>query len=178
MNPETYPVWGAVVYQFPARGDMPPVKLTWYEGEKDGKLVLPPRTCCQGQAWARKLPGSGSILVGDKGMLYSPNDYGGELHLLPEEVREGYRKPEKTCRATAAATAARRGVGRGHQGRQAAIAMSNFDYAGMLTETILLGNVAMRAGKKLEWDGPSLKITNVPEADKYLQTEYRKGWTL
>lgn len=55
--------------------------------------------------------------------------------------------------------------------------MSNFDYAGMLTETILLGNVAIRVGKKIEWDGPGLKATNCPEADQYIRTEYRKGWS-
>jgi hypothetical protein len=56
--------------------------------------------------------------------------------------------------------------------------MSNFNYAGMLTEFILLGNVAILAGKKLDWDGPALKATNCPEADKFLHTEYRKGWSL
>jgi hypothetical protein len=58
------------------------------------------------------------------------------------------------------------------------IAMSNFDYAGMLTEAILLGNVAVRAGKKLVWDGPSMRFTNLPEANQFLHKEYRKGWTL
>jgi hypothetical protein len=58
------------------------------------------------------------------------------------------------------------------------IAMSNFNYAGMLTETILLGNVAMRAGKKLDWDGPNMKFTNNSDANKFLHFDYRKGWTL
>ena len=58
------------------------------------------------------------------------------------------------------------------------IAMSNFDYAGMLTEAILLGNVAMRVGKPLEWDGPSCKAKNCPEADQFIKREYRQGWTL
>ena len=58
------------------------------------------------------------------------------------------------------------------------IAYSNFDYAGLLTETILLGNVAMRAGKKLEWDGENMKFTNASDAEKFLHFEYRKGWTL
>jgi hypothetical protein len=57
-------------------------------------------------------------------------------------------------------------------------AYSNFDFAAMLTETILLGNIAMRVGKKLDWDGPNLKVTNTDEAAKYIKTEYRKGWTL
>lgn len=57
-------------------------------------------------------------------------------------------------------------------------AMSNFGYAGLLTETILLGNVAMRVGKRMEWDGENLKSPNSPEAAQYIRTEYRKGWTL
>ena len=57
--------------------------------------------------------------------------------------------------------------------------MSNFDYAGMLTEAVLLGNVAIRSGgQKLEWDGPNLRVTNVPEANRFLRREYRKGWSL
>ena len=59
-----------------------------------------------------------------------------------------------------------------------AIALSNFDYAGMLTETMLLGNVAIRAGKKLEWDGPNMKVTNDREAEQYIKPKYRKGWKL
>jgi hypothetical protein len=58
------------------------------------------------------------------------------------------------------------------------IAMSNFDYAGVLTEAVLLGNVAMRAGKKILWDGNAMRITNLPEANAFLHFEYRKGWTL
>ncbi len=57
--------------------------------------------------------------------------------------------------------------------------LSNFDYSGMLTETILLGNVAIRArGTKLEWDGPNMKFPNAPEAEKLLRREYRKPWSL
>jgi len=56
--------------------------------------------------------------------------------------------------------------------------LANFDYSGPLTETVLLGNIAARAGRKLLWDGPNFRITNVPEANEYLRRQYRKGWTL
>lgn len=180
LNNETYPGWGRVNYEFPARGDMPAVKVTWYEGKKDGKLVLPPeelqqKVLKQGES----LPGSGSILVGDKGILYSPNDYGAAFRLLPEKEFADYKKPTPTLPRN----------GRGDLGMKQEwadaikagkpeIAMSNFGYAGMLTEFILLGNVAIRAGKKIDFDGKDLKITNVPEANALLKTEYRKGWTL
>jgi predicted dehydrogenase len=173
INPETYPGWAMIHYQFPARGDMPPVKLTWYEGKRAGQKVLPPPELTKGQ----KVSDSGSLLVGDKGILYSPNDYGASYKLLPEKDFEGYQGPPETLPRN----------GRGDDGMKAewvaAIkggppAMSNFDYAGMLTETVLLGNVAMRVGKKIEWDGPNLKAKNCPEADQFIRREYRKGWSL
>ena len=178
-NPETYPMWAKIVFQFPARDDMPPVKFTWYEGTRGNYRVLPPddllrRVLKPGE----KISDSGSMLVGEKGILYSPNDYGASFKLLPEEEFNGFKAPEPTLARN----------GRGDDGMKAEwvaairggpAAMSNFDYAGMLTETILLGNIAVRVGgkKKLEWDGPNLKFTNFPEADQYIKTEYRKGWS-
>jgi len=176
INPETYPMWATITFDFPARGDMPPCKLVWYEGLKDRKKNLPSKELLHGQ----NPPDSGSLLVGDKGTLYSPNDYGAAYVLLPKKNFEGFKKPDPTLPRN----------GRGDDGMKEewaraimdnnpTIAYSNFDYAGLLTETILLGNVAMRAGKKkLEWDGEHLKFTNSPETDKLLHFEYREGWTL
>jgi hypothetical protein len=163
---------------------MPPLTLVWYEGRKNaekkrkgGQRVLPPeelqaRFLKQGE----QISGSGSVMVGDKGLAYSPDDYGGTIRFLPEKP-----KPPP-------ATLPRNGKGdqgmkdewlAAIQAKKPAIALSNFDYAALLTETILLGNVAMRvAGQKLEWDGPNLKFTNFSDANKYLHHEYRKGWTL
>jgi predicted dehydrogenase len=174
INHETYPAWARITFEFPARGELPPVKLTWYEGRRDGHKVLPPQDLTKGL----RVPDSGSLLVGSKGMLYSPNDYGAQYRLLPEKEFEGYQGPPQTL--------ARNGRGDdGHKAEWIAAckggppALSNFNYAGMLTEAILLGNVAMRVGgKKLEWDGPSMRFTNASEANQYLQTEYRNGWTL
>jgi predicted dehydrogenase len=173
INPETYPGWAVITYDFPARGDMPPVKLFWYEGKRNGQRVLPPAELLKGQ----KVSDSGSLLVGDKGILFSPNDYGASYKLLPEGEFKGYKGPPETLPRN----------GRGDDGMKiewiAAIkggppAMSNFDYAALLTETILLGNVAMRVGKKLEWDGPGMKATNCPEADQFIRPAFRKGWEL
>jgi len=120
---------------------------------------------------------SGSLLVGVKRILFSPNDYGERYKLLPEKDFAGYEGPPKTLPRN----------GKGDSGQKAewvaAIrggppALSNFDYAAMLTETILLGNVAMRVGKKLEWDGPNMRVTNSSEAEKYIKPEFRQGWTL
>ncbi|HEV3204178.1 MAG TPA: Gfo/Idh/MocA family oxidoreductase [Gemmataceae bacterium] len=174
LNPETYPSWATVNLDFPGREEMPPVKFFWYEGKRSGKKNLPPLDLLKGE----NPSGSGSLLVGDKGTLYSPNDYGAQYKLLPEKDFAGYKVPEPSLPRN----------GKGDDGMKgewvAAIkggppAMSNFDYAAMLTETILLGNIAIRCqGKKLQWDGPSLKFTNSSEANNYIKTEYRKGWTL
>jgi predicted dehydrogenase len=171
INSETYPGWARIQLEFPAREDMPPVKLIWYEGKKNGQLVLPPKDLVKGQAFS----GSGSLLVGDKGILFSPNDYGESYKLLPERDFKDYKGPSESLPRN----------GKDDTGMKAewvaAIkggppAMSSFNYAALLTETILLGNVAMRVGKKLEWDGPNMKVTNCPEAEQYIKPEYRKGW--
>jgi predicted dehydrogenase len=178
LNDETYPAWARITFEFPARGDMPPVKFFWYEGKRDGKKVLPPdNLLSQVLKQGESLADSGSLLLGDKGILFSPNDYGASFKLLPQDAFANYKNPEQTLPRN----------GKGDDGMKAewvkAIkggppAMSNFDYAAMLTETILLGNVAIRVGKKLEWDGPNLRVTNCPEAEKFIKREYRKGWTL
>src|SRR5262249_16259062 len=109
-----------------------------------------------------------------------PDDYGASYILLPRKAFEDFKKPEKTLPRN----------GRGDNGMKAewveaiksnkpSIAYSNFDFAGMMTEAILLGNIGIRFhGKKLDWDGPALKFTNVPDANQYVHMEYRKGWTL
>jgi predicted dehydrogenase len=208
LNPETYPSWARVEFEFPERDGMPPVKLVWYEGKRDGKRVVPPDELVmklpvpeqrQGERGKgkgkdkdkdkdkepkdpkqadreRRLGESGSMLLGEKGILFSPNDYGASYKLLPEADYKDYKGPKETLPRN----------GKGDDGMKAEwvagikggpTPYSNFDIAGMLTETILLGNVAMRCpGKKLEYDGPNLRITNVSEANQYLRKEYRKGF--
>jgi len=176
LNPETCPSWASVVLEFPARESMPPVKLFWYEGKKDGRKNLPSAEKMQG----RKPSDSGSLLVGDKGTLYSPNDYGAQYVLLPEKDFADYKGPEPSL--------PRKDQGLGTDEwmkaewlRAAAggpPAMSNFNYAGLLAEAVLLGNVAMRVGKKFEWDAPNLKAVGCPEADQYIRREYRKSFAL
>ncbi|OHB66393.1 MAG: oxidoreductase, partial [Planctomycetes bacterium RBG_13_63_9] len=165
-NQETGPKWSIVTYQFPARGDdLPPVTLKWYDGHK-----LPPRP--KELAEGRKLPTNGSMFVGGKGTILVDDTGGGRL--IPEEKMEAFKPPEPFLPRSP-----------GHkiewlracQGGEPA--SSNFtDYGGPMTEVVLLGNVALRAGKKIEWDGANLRATNAPEADQYVRREYRKGWEL
>jgi predicted dehydrogenase len=176
-NSETFPGWARIVWEFPARGDMPPVTMFWYEGKRDEKKLLPPGHLTQGL----KLSDSGSLLVGDDGKLFSPNDYGADFMLV-------YGKNVDKNVPIVPVSLPRNGGGDEgqkkewvhaiHEGKPE-IAMANFDYAGILAESVLLGNVAIRAeGKRLEWDGPSCRVTNDNDANSYVKTEYRKGWSL
>ncbi|GIW82052.1 MAG: NADH-dependent dehydrogenase [Gemmatales bacterium] len=177
LNPETYPGWATVTLEFPSRGDMPPVKFYWYEGRKNGEKNLPPAKYFYG----KKPPGSGSLLVGEKGVLYSPNDYGGSYVLLPEEKFKDVdlsKIPESLPRNGGGDLGMKREWVEAIKNNKPHIAMSNFDYASLLTEAILLGNVAMRVGKRFQWDGPNLKSPDVPEVAQYIKRPYRKGWSL
>ena len=164
FSDETYPTATSVRWEFPARGDLPPATVTWYDGDRRPFL---PRELEPG----RKLPGQGGLYYGEKGTLLAPHM--GNPRLIPDAKMKGFEMPEPF-------------LGRGENHYQQWInackggpkPTADFDYSGPLSETILFGNVAARAGKKLLWDGPNLKVTNAPEANEYLRREYRKGWTL
>jgi predicted dehydrogenase len=165
LFPETAPVASIVHYDFPAREDMPAVHLTWYDGG------LKPRRPKELED-SHDLASDGLIFVGEKGTILC-GFTGGSLRFIPETKIEEYKHPPKILP---------RSIGHYQEWIEACKggkpAGCNFDFAGPLTEVVLLGNIAIRTGKKLYWDGPNLKITNVPQANDYLHYEYRKGWTL
>lgn len=164
MNREVWYKSSVVSYEFPgtARTAEKTLKLTWYDGE--GKL--PPRERL-GLPAEFKLPGSGSLLCGEKGSLLIPHV--AAPRLLPEEKFKDFavEKVPSVDHYVGWADACR-GVGK---------TTSHFDYAGGLTEAVLLGTVAVRVpGQLLQWDAARLKITNAPAADALLRKPYRKGW--
>ena len=148
VNSETYPAWATITYDFPARGDLPPVKLTWYEGAKDGQRNLPSPDLFQG-----KVPSdSGSLLVGSKGSIFSPSDYGADQSLLPADKFEG-KQPvvtdaDRKARNKSADKAHKEEWVRAIRENNPKIAWSNFDYSGRLTEAMLLGNVSVRLARR------------------------------
>ncbi len=164
INPETYPTATSVRWEFPARGDLPPATVTWYDGDRRPFL---PNELEPG----RKLPSQGGLYYGDKGTIMAAHM--GNPRLIPEETMKGFKMPEPF-------------LGRGENHYQQWIKAckggpkptADFDYSGPLSETILFGNVAARAGKKRFCDGPNLKVTNAPEANEYLRREYRACSTL
>jgi predicted dehydrogenase len=162
VDPHGAPPWLISRWTFPARGELPGVKLTWHHGDKY------PSQVSEGKLGDWK--GPGVLFVGEKGNLVS--NYGAHK-LLPAEDFKELKRPEPTIAKS---------LGH-HQEWVEAIrggkpALCNFDYAGPLAETVLLGNVAYKVGKKLEWDAAALKAKNCPEADRFLRKEYRKGWVL
>jgi predicted dehydrogenase len=161
LSPETSAQQLTVRYEFPARGELPPVKLTWYDGGrrpphfKEGTLP----------SW-----GNGVLFVGTKGMLLA--DYS-KFKLLPEKEFAGFEPPKPTIPNS---------IGHHREWVEACLkggpTTCNFDYSGALTEAVLLGNVSYRCGQPLEWDAAELKAKNAPESEKFIRKEYRKGWEI
>lgn len=165
----SYPLATQITYEFAARENMPPVKLIWTDGG-----IMPPRPE-ELDITENMNQGGGVILVGDKGKLMH-DTYGSNPRLLPKSRMESYKQPAKTIPR----------IDVSHEmdwvrcckdGKKQP--SSNFDYAGPLTETMLLGMIAPRfPGKKLLWDSANLKFTNSPEATQFVTREYRQGWGL
>lgn len=160
-HPEIAPASMKAVYQYGQRGEFPALRLTWYQGKEKPRI------------WQEAgIPqwNSGVLFVGDKGMLLS--DYGKHL-LLPEKQFADFQRPEPFIPKSLGHHAEWI-----HACKTGAPTTCNFEYAGWLTEANHLGNVAFRAGKKLEWDAANLKATNAPEIDPLIHRQYRKGWKL
>jgi predicted dehydrogenase len=167
VHPESTPPWLIVRYQYPARKKagssetLPPVKLTWYHGGKQPSLL----TAEQAEYFR-----SGVLFIGEKGTLLA--DYT-RNQLLPENDFKDFKKPAPFIPNSV-----------GHHKewidaiKNGGPTTCNFDYSGALTEAALLGNVAFRVGKKLQWDAQKLKAVNCPEADAFIQHKYREGWSL
>lgn len=176
FSKDSFPTWSVITIDFPARGKMPPLKWTWYDGGKDKPQWVHDRL--KGLIEGEKYAGSGLVVIGDKGKLYSPSDYGAEAILLPRAKYADYKPPAPKME--------RWGKGNidQHQTDEwirackdpSKPAVSNFTYGGALTETLLLGNIAMYTGKTILFDGPKCKITNSPEGDALIRRDYRMGW--
>ncbi len=160
------PIATMVHYQFPARGQMPPVKVTWYEG------LMPPRP--DELEPGRELTGDGNgiLFVGDKGKIMCAG-WAGVPRIIPETKMEAYRRPEKTIPRVGGIY--RDWINAIKTGKKAS---SDFSYSGPFTEVILMGVIAIRTEEKLYFDGPGMKATNSPGAEQYIRPEYHNGWIL
>ncbi len=161
VHPESTAKWTIAKQHYPARGDLPPVDLTWYNGGG-----YPPFLKEKGiPLW-----GNAVLFIGTDGMLIA--DYG-RHQLLPEDKFADFQRPEPFIPNS---------IGHHREWVEACKTggptTCNFDYSGALTEAALLCNVALRTGKKLTWDAQNLKAIGCPEADPLLRRPYRQGWTL
>ena len=181
VNPLTCPSYAHVTLKFPARGSRGPVTVHWYEGRKGGQKLLPPEELTQkamALAGSKKLVDSGSILVGSKGIAYSPNDYGAEVFFSTGQKTNGNTKPEKLPVNNGGDGGQKREWVEAIKANKPELALANFDYAALLTAAFLLGNVAIRVGKAFTWDGAKCQAVDCPEAAQYVRRTYRKGWDL
>ena len=169
---DCYPWAEVVTYEFPARGAMGPVKLTWWDGG-----LTPPRPAELEPGLMMGDSDGGVLFCGDKGKLMC-GVYGSSPRLIPATRMQEYRKPEKTIPRSLGIReewieAIKKGKG--------AKSTTDFSYSGPLTEAMLLANIAVRVKEKnttLLWDGEKMEFTNVPEANQFLHFNYRPGWSL
>jgi len=162
--PEMPPVESVLRYEFPSRGELPACTLMWYDsGQKPAKPA---------EMEAEKLGDNGILFIGDKGKLVA-GVYGESPKLLPESSMADYKRPPQTIPRVPENSPHKDWI-RACKGGLAAC--SNFDISGPFTEWVLLGNLAMRLGKKLHWDSEHMHVTNAPEAEALIRGSYREGW--
>jgi predicted dehydrogenase len=167
VDSEMAPPGGIYYYEFPARGSLPPVKFTWYDGG-----MRPQRPAGLEDDDQLGAGGNGTLFVGSKGMITCPG-WAGDPRLLPASRMDDFQRPPKTLPRS-----------KGHHRdwldacKGGPKPSANFEYGAGLTEMGLLGLVALRVGKPMLWDAPAMKSPNAPEADKFLRGIYRKGWEL
>lgn len=169
---ETYPLASIIHYDFAARGDMPPVKFTWYDGG-----LKPPRPDELEKDRPFKIKeeeeDEGLLFVGDRGKILCGFN-GSHPALIPQSRMDSYQQPAKTLPRSPGNEREWLDACKGSKAKPG----GNFEFEGMVTETLLLGNVAVRSAEKLSWDRAAMKANNSDFAQNYIRPERRKGWEL
>jgi predicted dehydrogenase len=155
-----------VTYEFPQRGARAPLKVFWYDGQN--KPPVPKELGPDG-----KLSPGGSLFYGDKGVLLDTDDYNGSPRLIPDERMKAFtNRPPRTIPRVSKANSYQEWIS-ACKGQGPAPGSNFVDHACDLTEFVLLGNVAIRAGQPIEWDAERMTCTNLPEADRFIRKSYR-----
>jgi hypothetical protein len=203
IYPDTFPKSSRIRFEFPEREGLAPLKFWWYDGNPDDKGLAPLRPSADVTKeiveMRGKLPGSGALLIGEKGKIFSADDYGATFYvMLNDDKDKKYRGGENHDAVKAIPETLPRAPGTPAKDakdkrfnndlamklewlemmKSGTPSYSNFDIAAYLTEIILLGCIAMRVGEgtRMEWDGPKMTSPNVPDAAKFVKRENRKGW--
>ena len=186
MYPETFPKTSRIRFEFPEREGLPPLKFWWYDGNPGDafKPIRPPTEAVKEIITTMgKLPEAGALVIGEKGKLFSPDDYGARFFVAmkgQDEMRPG--ADDAACKAVPESIP--RSPGHMQEWfrmmKDGTPAYSNFDIAAYLTEIILLGCVALRLGEgvRMDWDGPNMKSTNLPDAERFVRRHDRAGWAV
>jgi predicted dehydrogenase len=163
---EIHPLSAIVTFRFPARSEMPPLKLTWYEGTR------PPRP--EELEDGRQVPAEGGVFFkGTQGIIMA-GVYGESPRIIPEAKMKEAKLPPKTL-PRVQGSHEQDWVRACKTGQPAG---ADFAYSGPLNEICMLGNIAQRVDTRILWDPENLRVTNLPEANRYIRTPYRKGWEL
>jgi predicted dehydrogenase len=163
---ETFPGASIILFNFPARGEMPPVKLTWYDGG-----LRPPRP--NDLEENRHLDDEGLLFIGERGTILC-GFMGRGPKLIPDTKMKGYKRPPKSLPRSPGNLREWLDACKGSKTKPGA----NFEFSGRVTEALLLGNVALRTGQRLIWDEANLKAVNLASAEQYIRPVRRPGWTL
>jgi predicted dehydrogenase len=163
---ESFPQASVIHYQFPARGELPPVRLTWYDGG-----LKPPRP--DELEDDRHLENEGLLFVGDRGTILCGFN-GRQPQLIPASKMRAYKQPPQTLPRSPGNDREWLDACAGGKVKPGA----NFEFSGLVNETLILGNVAVRTGQRLVWDRKDLKAINLPAAEQYIRPPRREGWAL
>lgn len=184
VYPETFSKTSRIRYEFPAREGLPPLKFWWYDGNP-GDALKPLRpgaeTAKEVIGTMGNLPESGALIIGEKGKLFSPDDYG-ERFFLAMKGQDEFTPGDTHDAAKAVPQTIPRSPGHMQEWfrmmKEGTPSYSNFDIAAYLAEVILLGCIALRMGEgvRVDWDGPNMKSTNLPEAERFVRRKNRAGW--
>ena len=165
LGKETYAAWQIITFTFAARGNQPMFKMTWHDG---GKLPAKPADLGADV----DLPDNGIIFTGEKGTMLC-GGWSGPPKLFPDSRRDEFRTPAKTIP---------RSIGhrpewvKACKDKKPEDAKAGFAYSGPFTEALLVGNLAVRLQKRIEWDSAGLRARNAPEADALIRKHYRPGF--
>ncbi|MGA2866404.1 MAG: Gfo/Idh/MocA family oxidoreductase [Verrucomicrobiota bacterium] len=186
LYPETFPKTSRIRFEFPAREGLPPLKFWWYDGNPGDRSVKPLRPNQEAikeilKSVSDSLPGSGALIIGEKGKLFSPDDYGSQFFLWLNG-EDGYQNGNQHPACKPIPQSIPRSPGHMQEWfrmmKDGTAAYSNFDIAAYLAEVILLGCVALRVGvgRRMLWDGPRMRSRNIPEAARFVKRTNRPGW--
>jgi hypothetical protein len=167
LKKESYPAWQIITYEFAAKGNRPAVNIIWYDG---GKMPPPPKDLDPGM----KLDSNGIYFLGEKGTMLC-GGWSGMPALFPRQLRLDFVRPPKTIARSPGHRIEWINACKAHRPEDA---KAGFAYSSPYTESLLVGNLAVRLQKRIQWDSAAMKAPDAPEAESLIRKHYRKGFEI